>query len=240
MKLLFVNIFYLLLLQACTSKYVLNGTRFITPETQGKRFKFSAEVNSGQATQTKFDPSSNSKNELKYDQLNVYNINAAAGLGKKIDFYLSHNFDSVPMMNLKWQIAGSSRAKLIPKNHKLAMTIGYGTTKTKIKDDFDLELDLIVKDVALLYGYRWKRKLLFYNSLSYTTYRARLDIASNPIFHNGLLISNNTDVISLLAGLEMTWQNFFLKGEAGSQLIKSERTSSRNSFLAGYGLGLRF
>ncbi|MBA2404668.1 MAG: hypothetical protein H0V66_07845, partial [Bdellovibrionales bacterium] len=175
-----MNIFLLLsLLQfvSCSTYVRTLGTRMISPETQGKFLRGSADAVRIQSYQTnQFDFSGTTADKKLTAKEGTYSagISGEFGLFKRLDTYIIPSLSTSPTIyGLKFQFLGDPKLEAKQGNFSASVIVGLGNQGFS-REDSENELDQLDEqideidvnvdheDVGLIVGYRWMDKLLHY------------------------------------------------------------------------------
>lgn len=232
-----IFLIFLFLQVGCATKYIIPGTRFMTPESQGGMFRSSVEFQQNTASQLITNVSNGSVDDGVYT--NVVNRSGYAfstSFLEQLDLFWTHTGGSNSLFGLKLQFLGSAKtSKGI--GHKMAISAALGGNEHEVDGANKIEFELSGQEFQLLYGYRFYEYLLTYTNLSYGHYNFSGEITSRNPALNGLQPAYQTKAISLNGGLELSFGSFFGKAECGYQLLSTTDTKNASHFLFGYAFG---
>jgi len=235
-----LSFFYILLfLQVgCATKYIIPGSRFMTPESQGGGLNSQFEFQQATATQLTADVTGNTvDNGVEYESIPRTGFAFATSLLDQFDLFWTHTGGANSLLGAKYQFLGASRTAK-GAGHKMAVTAAFGSNEHETDDSDAVEFELGGKELQLLYGYRFSEIILAYTNLSYANYTFTGEIISKDPAINGLKPDYETKVTSLYGGLEFSVAAFFAKLECGYQQLATTDTKDESHFIYGYSLGV--
>lgn len=228
-------VFSLFLLTSCASRFISSSHRLITPETQGKRWSSRLGFYQTSGISGRIDLNSTKTDKpLNLEEIPRTRLNLETGLFKKVDLIFSKNSGGDPMVHLKWQFYGGNKQQTAGP-HRFATTIGHGSSKGKIEDDTEIDYTSKTQEFSLLHGYRWKRRILFYEGLTYTQSDFVSDISSPEIKTN-----HSIKQVSIQLGTELDLRWFLLKAEIGYGSVTEPNSKSKSSLSYAVGGGIEF
>lgn len=177
---------------SCSTSLYLPQGRMISPEAQGQLGAITAEARMEQFQKDKADFSNHNIKHPLTERTPVFRPTGHAELGllKKVDVYGDANFllNAPNLLGVKVQLMGDSRLEAKERNFSVAVTgaLGrqsgknaghgseikitwpWGNGKEEKSDAIDrISFNTHHREVGLIAGYRWHKKLLHYVSSTY-------------------------------------------------------------------------
>lgn len=230
---LFLSLF---LTVGCATRYIVPGSRFITPETQGGSIRGQIEFQQAGATQLTADTSQGSVDEgVTYQETTRSGFLLSGSFFEQFDMFWSHTGSAPSMVGAKFQFLGTSRTAN-GAGHKMSVAASFGGNEHETEDE-SVEFELSGQEFMLLYGYRINEFIFPYSSFSLGRYQFEGKVRSSDPVLDGLRPEYSTQARSLNGGVEFSFEAFFVKVEATYQQLITTDTKDENHLTYGYSMG---
>jgi hypothetical protein len=227
----------LFLLEGCATKYILPGSRFITPESQGGVFRGQVELQQTSAPQlVAMVDDGTVDNGVESQIVNRTGFLVSTSLLEQIDLIWSHTGGGNSLLGAKFQVLGASRSAK-GTGEKLAFSAAFGGNEHDVEGQTGVEFNLTGQEFMAMYGYRFSELFLIYSSFSYGKYIFDGKLSSSDPVLNGLRPRYETRSYGLNGGVEVDFSALFLKLELGYQRLTTTDTKEVANFLYGYSIG---
>jgi hypothetical protein len=228
-------LFALILLNGCATKFIIPGTRFLTPETQGGFMNGQFEFQTTSANQMIFDTSEGTADRgVMYGVLPRSGYLFSSSLLDELDLFWYHTGTANSMLGAKFQFVGGSR-QTREVGHKLAVAAAMGGNEHITEGQPEIEFTLTAQELILLYGYRFSENFMTYANLSRSSFNFKGRVNAGVL--RGLEPEAVTSITAGHAGLELSYRAVFMKFECGYQLIDTTNTAAYNALHYGYSFG---
>ncbi len=226
-------------LSGCATKYIVASNRFITPESQGDAFRGQVELQQTSANQMTVNTTNGTVDEgVVYQDVNRSGFLLSSSIFSKLDVVWSHAGGGNSMMGAKFQIVGDPRiTKSSGHKASLGALIGGNEHET---DDKTVEFELTGREYLFTYGYRFTENVMPYTSVSLGTFNFLGKIKAPNTALDGLEPNLITSSRAFSAGVEFSYETWFVKLEGTYQQLKTEDTKDRERYAIGYALGYSF
>jgi hypothetical protein len=221
----------------CATKYIIPGTRFLTPESQGGAFRGQLELQQNTANQlTAVVDDGDVENGVENKIVGRTGFLLSTSLIEPMDIIWSHTGGGNSLLGAKYQILGSSRMAK-GTGEKLAISALFGGNEHETEGPTGVEFELTGQEYLLMYGWRFSEMILTYTSVSYARYAFAGAISSTDPLTNGLKPEYQTRSLGLNLGTELTLGALFGKLEFGYQKLTTTDTKEISNYFWGYSAG---